>query len=1039
MNRDVIFSKLKKTISLLYEKSFIDISPLPALSGAIWDDRDINEKNALTIEPNSIWSGARQNFVLKSSFSLNKKNSCEPVVVIDLGKSTSLEILGFLYGPEAVVYIDGREYAGLDPNHFEIRLCEEFADGKSHELLLEGWTGIKNEAYTVGTIAVANVHKTTRAFADMLRICVEVIETDKESPYMIRLLNDANVAASELNLSEPYGDEFFSSVETAFNSLSYLLSNNGYDNYKECIACGHGHLDLAWLWRNCTSVEKGTRTFLNSLRLMEQYEDFHFSQTQPQLYEWIENKHPYVFEQIKKRVNSGQWEVLGGLWVEPDCNITGGESLVRQMVLFDQYVNAKFQVPASPVVWLPDTFGFCGQLPQLMKSAGLKYFATAKLTWNQYDKMPSEYFRWKGIDGSEVTTYLVTTSKPAWWGATYSADLSPEELHSTFKELKSPELNDAIAVPYGMGDGGGGPTDLMVRNAEILLNYRFPDMPTVKKGTFLEFFESIDPNKLPVWNGELYFELHRGTYTSQAETKRLNRLCEVALHNAEFLCTWASEETGFEYPYKELTECWKRLCLNQFHDILPGSSIADVYKDAAAHYGFILEKTQKMVKSAGENLSCLAAKNTDYMIFNATGFRRDGFVEIPVTNPENKLIYCGATKLKSAVLNNKLTVKVNDIPSYGFMCIRVEDKKSPSPMELQPNVETGLYFDESPLGYTLDNGILRAQFDLDGNLLALTDIAENRNFIPAGQKLSWSLYEDNPADWDAWDVDEDYREKKPVRAETVSVIPYSNELMSGIEVRLKISNSTITANIELLQGAKELRYTNKIGYYEKHKLLRMELPIDIHSDEASFGTQFGSVKRATHDNTTWQQAQFEVCMHKWMDYSEGDYGVGLICDNKYGVMAKNGIISLAVLKSASFPDEHADEGEHQFTFAICPHAGNTYNEVIKKAYELCNPLIVCRAQAPTGEHYKVGFVSVSNKHCVLETVKRQERGAGIITRLYEAFNTRGKCKIITSKSIDEAWSTDVLEKSRDKLTCKDNCSEFSISPYEIKNIAFTLK
>lgn len=1049
MNQQILLSKLKNRTELIKENVFERCRSIEVLQGVLYEDGgDIYDASTRTLKlsEGTIWGEARKSFRAAGTFRIDEREGFDSVLRMELGHSKSLETLAFLYGPEAVVYIDGKEAAGLDPNHQDFILGREYADGKPHEVILEGWTGIREEDYRIGFLGTGHIHRKTLELAYMAQLCLQTAESERDAPLSEWIRDAVQNAFLKLDLREPLGNAFRESTQEALDRLCHKLQKIPYEPVQNIIACGHGHLDLAWLWRSRQSVKKGVRTFLNALNLMERYPDFYFSQTQAQLYEWIENAYPDVFSRMREYIKNGQWELLGGMWVEPDCNITGGESLIRQFLLYERYMTEHFETIPSPVVWLPDTFGFCGQLPQIMKSAGIRYFATAKLTWNQYNKMPSEYFWWQGIDGSRILSYLVTASKPKWWGATYSAELTPEEMTETIRGQTAKAVHKELLIAYGMGDGGGGPTEKMVLGTELMEKYALPCLPKVRKGKFIDFFQRLEKEKgeeLPVWDGELYFELHRGTYTSQAETKRLNRLCETKLHEAEFLAAWAAEETEQPYPYQELNHAWKLVCLNQFHDILPGSSIGAVYQDAAIQYKEVLQIGETVCEKSMLSLESLV-KPADYMVLNTTPFQQSAYTELPVVLQEGQCILASGKALMHCSLPGKTMVYVEEVPAYGFQTVSVSDNASlPVTEEEESVIYAGARQDypyqslcAAETCYVLENALMRVELDYNADLVKWTDLEKDRQLVTPGKRAAeWQLFEDRPNDWDAWDIDEFYKEKGCFKAVLILARPFrTGSEIAGFVIEKRIGNSFISQTIHMDRHSKDLKFKIRIHFQEKRELLRIAFLVEIHHEEARFGTQFGSVLRSTHYNNTWDQAKFETCMHRWCDYAEGDYGISMLCDHKYGVDIHEQTISLTVLKSAVFPDPEADRGSHAFQFTLVPHTGCAYEESIQKAYLLQQPFLVHKLMRPDGELDRAGMISCGNCGLIIETLKRAEDGSGTVLRAYEAFNTRGKARIRCFYEPVTAIRQTVLEKGTEKLRTEKKEILLEYHPYEIISI-----
>ena len=503
---------------------------------------DVDDGDWTVIEPGSYWGELRQDFTLRTTFAVPGDWDGPVALSLPLGVSKSLEALSFLYGPEALAYLDGVPYQGIDPNHQELLLPDHVLDGKEHLLALHGWAGIKDERYEMGFPRLAQIDQPTRDFVTAAGTALEVAEQLSENnPVRVNLLNVLHAAFLLLDLREPLGADFYASVHAAQRALKEGIAAAGPPMDVIVSGVGHAHIDVAWLWPLSQTRRKVARTFSTALRLMEQYPEFIFTQSQPQLYQYIADDHPELMAQIKERVAEGRWETIGGMWVEADCNLTGAEALARQFLLGRRYFLETFGQRESPILWLPDVFGYAWQLPQLILEAGLSYFVTAKLSWNQYNRIPYDQFWWQGLDGARILTYFITTSKPGWWGATYSADLSPEEIIATWDGSQQKEQSNEFMIAYGHGDGGGGPTRAMLDRSRDMASH--PGLPKVRLSTAIDFMEKLEREsgeKLPAWNGELYLELHRGTYTSQARNKRENRKCEFLLHDAEFLAAWAS-------------------------------------------------------------------------------------------------------------------------------------------------------------------------------------------------------------------------------------------------------------------------------------------------------------------------------------------------------------------------------------------------------------------------------------------------------------------------------------------------------------------
>ncbi|MBI5961329.1 MAG: alpha-mannosidase, partial [Chloroflexi bacterium] len=568
---------------------------------------DVDDSQWQTIPPNSYWGTWMTDFILRSRFQSPAGWDADHPVALFLPIGNA----GDFSHPEVLAYIDGEPYAAADRHHHEIRLPRRWCDGKSHLLALHGWTGLGGyESSEPGTklfmreCAVVQIDQPTRAFVAAAHNALEVAEQLSDNdPVKARLYNALNAAFKALDTRDPLGTAaFYDSVPPALSVLKAEIEAAGAPMDADVIAVGHAHIDVAWLWTLGQTRRKAGRTFSTVLRMMEEFPGYTFSQSQPQLYQYVEESYPEIFAQIKQRVQEGRWELIGGTWVEPDINAIGAEALARQFLLGRTYFHDHFGDVDTPVLWLPDTFGYSWALPQLIKQAGMKYFITHKMSWNQYNRMPHQILWWQGIDGTRVLTHFLTTPSGGEFlphSTTYNGNVSAAEIVGTWENFTQKELHNELLTAYGYGDGGGGPTREMIQNIDNLANH--PGAPRVRPGTVREFMQRIEnelSDQLPVWNGEFYLEYHRGTLTSQGSTKRNNRKNEFLLHDAEFVAAWAALATGYRYPHDVLTAAWRLLCLNQFHDILPGSSIGPVYADSQRDHQQIRELGEQVREEA---------------------------------------------------------------------------------------------------------------------------------------------------------------------------------------------------------------------------------------------------------------------------------------------------------------------------------------------------------------------------------------------------------------------------------------------------------
>lgn len=1004
--QNFVYRQRQSLAPFRYKKLDTPLSPPPINLDVDDDDWDV-------ILPNEYWGLPRVNFTLRTRFSVPESW----LVSAHLALFLPLGISGDFSHPEALAYIDGEPYASADRHHQEISLPEKLRDGKTHTLALHGWTGIGGS--TVGdatqklqmkSCEVVQIDQPTRDFIALSRVTLGIADhLNENDPARHHLYTALDDGFKKLDLRLPAGDSFYQSVPQAHQILKEGIALAGTPLNVDITAVGHAHLDVAWLWTLSQTRLKTERTFHNVIRLMEDFSDFHFTQSQPYLYEVIREDHPQLFSEIKERVTAKQWEPIGGMWVEADCNISGSESLVRQFLLGRNYFRQHFGTDAeSPVLWLPDVFGYAWNLPQLIKEAGLEYFFTIKIGWNQYNRFPYDSFWWQGLDGTRVLTHFSTTKKTeSFFAATYNSDASPDETLNTWtnfqqKDYGAPGVTPPLLMSYGWGDGGGGPTREMLENLREM--GEFPSTPQIHTGRVDEFFRKLENDvgdNLPTWNGELYLEYHRGTYTTQARNKRANRKSEFLLHDAEFLAAYASQlDADYEYPHADFTEAWKLVCLNQFHDIIPGSSIKAVYEDSLKQY----EEVRQIVEEVrNQALAIIANKmGTSQILVNPTSFARNEVIEI-----------------------NGEIAKIEELPPYSVKTFNIKPVNlKPSPFNIKPEL--------------LENNFLRVELNTDGDITRIYDKVAEREVLAENVIANqMQVFEDIPINWDAWDIEIFYDDKmwEAEPATSVSVVE-SNNLRATLEIKRRILNSDYVQRIFLRHNSPRLDFETTIQWRERKILLKVAFPVDILSPTATYEIQWGNVERPTHRNTSWDWARFETAAQKWVDLSEGDYGVSLLNDCKYGHDIRDNIMRLTLLRGTTAPDPDADLGEHHFAYSIFPHVGGWDERTITEAYALNDPIIfyqadvdLTEASSPTRE--AESFVQVDQPNIVIETVKKAEDGHGFIIRLYESQRKRGELTLKTNFPLAEAWRANILEENQERLKIESRRVFYAIKPYQI--------
>ncbi len=1000
---------------------------------------DVDDSGWETIAPHTYWGEWTADFMLRTSFSIPSDWPADAPVALFL----PLGEAGDFSHPEALAYIDGAPYAACDRHHQEILLREAWRDGRDHQLALHGWTGlggwfVDNTGcqLLMRPCAVVQIDQATRDFIATARAALgSADQIGDNHPTKGHLLNALNDAFQILDTREPLGDPFYASVPAAHAALRAGIAQAGPPLEAVIVAVGHAHIDIAWLWTVAQARRKAGRTFLTVMRLMEQFPDYQFSQSQPQLYDTIRQDYPELFAAIKARVAEGRWEPVGGMWVEADCNLSGAEALARQFLLGRAFFREQFGAGAeSPILWLPDVFGYAWNLPQLIKEAGLDYFFTIKISWNQYNRIPYDSFWWQGLDGTKVLTHFSTTqdegsfnSKEVRRPTTYNAAVTPLEVLSSWINLQQKETQQELLMAYGFGDGGGGPTREMLENIRELNH--FPAMPQIRNGRALEFFRNLEKTageRLPTWNGELYLEYHRGTYTTQARNKRANRKSEILLHDSEFLAAWAALAADHPYPHAELTRAWQMLCLNQFHDILPGSSIAEVYEDSQKDYETIGATGRQVRDAALAALARILPETAEFVAINPTSFsgRQIGLLPEQLPAEQNLVEVNGGEPLLTQPVTGGTLVELPHIGAYGALALGVGKGTA---------VNKSLNIEQIDVSTILENDLLRVEFDQTGEIISLFDKEVQRHVLPRGERANlFQAFEDRPLDWDAWDIDIYYDDRQWTAgaAHSIAIIE-TGPLRVGLEIRRRLGRSAIVQRIYLYQGERRIEFDTWIDWRERHTLLKVAFPVDVLSPSATFDVQWGNVQRPTHRNTSWDWARFESCAHKWVDLSEGDYGVSLLNDSKYGHDIQGNVIRLTLLRSPTLPDPQADQGEQRFTYSLLPHPGDWRSGTARAAYALNDPLLLRRVKGGGEGVLAPSLLAVDAANVIIETVKQAEDGNGLIVRLYENERSRGLVTLHAGFPLHAAYRCNLLEEDQEVLPVTGNGVRLMITPYQI--------
>lgn len=735
------------------------------------------------------------------------------------------------------------------------------------------------------------------------------------------------------------------------------------------------------------------------------------------------------------------------MFLEADCNIASGESLVRQIMFGKRFFKEEFNVD-NKILWLPDVFGYSAALPQILKKSGIPYFMTTKISWNEYNKLPYDTFMWKGIDGSKVLTHFIPAKdyekEPQKHMTTYNGYINASQVKGAWQRYQQKYLNNKVLMAFGYGDGGGGPTKEMLENQRRLAK-GIPGSPKTVMSTAGRFFEKLDSEVkdnrfLPNWSGELYLEYHRGTYTTMARNKKFNRKSEFMFQNAELFSSMDKILTGSHYPKSEINSAWEVILRNQFHDILPGSSIKEVYEDSKAEYEKILQSGGQLIDSSCQQITAnINCESESVVVFNPLGFVCSDIVSFKIPEGYNNPAIIDLDEAYKEIIlpcqkiaDGKAVFIAGNVPAKGYKTFVLRNAAAQ-----EGNFDMTI----STQGFT--NKFFDVQLDEKGLFTYIFDKLAGRQVLRSGEKGNViTAYEDKPFEYDAWNINIYYKEKYwPVdNVESIKVIE-KGPVRSCIKITRKFLNSTIVQSIYIYNDLPRIDVKNNIDWKEKQILLRTSFPIDIHSEEATFDIQYGNVKRPTHFNTSWDMARFEVCTHKWADFSEDDYGVSLINDCKYGYDIHDGVMGMSLLKSAIYPNPDADKEKHEFLYSIYPHKGDWKTAgTVREAYVINNPMMAFTKSAENGSLSKsYSFVNCDAENVVIEVVKKAEDSDDTILRMYECYNRRTKATVCCGANILEVKECDLLENEIGSLNTTDNKFTFEIMPYEIKTFKIKYK
>ncbi|KAL2257665.1 hypothetical protein VTK26DRAFT_9330 [Humicola hyalothermophila] len=948
---------------------------------------------------------------------------------------------------------DGKPLQGLTGNNERVEwvLPESFRDGEEHTIYIEmacngmfgnapGGDSIQppdpNKYYRLSRAEIVAIDPDARQlWIDMWILHDAAREFPGDSWEQHKALQVCNKIIDTFELGNRESLKECRKIAEEYIG-SNVNSSEVYDSGKEPVVygIGHCHIDSCWLWPFAETKRKVARSWSSQCDLMDRYPELNFACSQAQQYKWLKELYPYAFERVKKKVAEGRFHPIGGSWVEHDTNMPSGESLVRQFLYGQRFYESNFGSRCQ-TFWLPDTFGYSSQLPQLCRLAGMTRFLTQKLSWNNINRFPHTTFNWVALDGSQVICHMPPSE-------TYTAEAHFGDVKRSMSQHKSLDQDATSLLVFGKGDGGGGPT---WQHLEKLRRCRgISDtvglLPRVHMGNSVDdFFDRLErkAESFVTWYGELYFELHRGTYTTQANNKRNNRRSEVVLRDLELLATIASiKDDTYKYPKKEFDDMWESVLLCQFHDCLPGSSIAMAYRESDEMYAEVFKTAEAILKDITAVLGVAPVQTatlTSGLALNTLPWERKEVIEIS---------------------ENEAAVASGRGPFLQLQSVQASETAAVSLRQVRRGV------------FVLENSQLKVTVEA-GVITSLYDRVADREIIPQGHKANqYVIFDDKPLYWQAWDVEVYHLDtRKPLSSSETKVHEQKSHRVSVV-TQTKISDKSCIETVIGLSAAVDgqpsyVDVSSKVSWHETMKFLKVEFPVDVRSTEASYETQFGVVRRPTHYNTSWDMAKFEVCSHRFADLSEHGYGVSVLNDSKYGFATAGSTMRLSLLRSPKAPDDNADMGEHHIRWAILPHRGGLSHVTVRKAFEFNNPLTLvsptsrasASALAVDQTTPPVQLTPDSSPALVLDTVKRGEddedvsrgelpvkQGRSVILRIYDSLGGRARGTVQTAWDVKRVYKVNLLEDELEEVAYRREEGKFDVDlrPFEVASFKLVL-
>lgn len=931
---------------------------------------------------------------------------------------------------ECLCFRDGKPLQAFDAAHQELLLTESATTGECIELLVEVgtttlWGLLEVERFKLETAHISARYSGVQELHREYKILNELRKTtSRDSPnwgkIVSRLLDVSHnhvVSADDPAEVEGSSDKALQTVAELKESLSSDISE--YD----VTAVGHAHIDLAWLWPWSETVRKGARTFSTALKLMEEYPSFSFLQSQPPLYDFQQDYYPDIHSRIQKAVDDGQWHPTGALWVESDINLASGESIARQFLFGKRFFREKYGIDPK-IAFLPDVFGYSGSLPEIASAADCPYFFTQKIDWNETNEFPYTSFNWEGVGGSTILTHFPPVGD-------YNGDMSIQQIKESVTEHDENHIVDQSAYLIGWGDGGGGPTRDMIERESMISEVG--SMPDISFGSLQEFFDELAEyrTELPVWSGELYLEKHRGTLTSQAEIKHKNRAGEQAMKRAELWSSLAHVTESHPYPQQDLEEAWKLLLFNQFHDILPGSSVPEVYADARREYEDVLQSGNSATHDAMSSLltdldasgyiavaNPLSWTRTEVIGFDASMLPSDVDDTFHITRDEQQYEF-----QSDEIGDTDYIFRASDVPGLGIQTFGFSD--GPSTV------------DESPVsasGEHIENSELRVDIHEDGRVELYDKTVDRQVFKRPGNNLI--VHPDYPEEFDAWDFEADLYQSGSSPEVTAIRVLEDGPVRASVSVLYETDESEIRQELSLEKNNKQLDIRTTVKWQEDEAFLRAYFPLDIQSTTATYDIQYANITRDTHSNTSWDKAKYEEPHHSWVDVSDRNYGVAVLNDSKYGVHVDTSTVSLSLLRAPEWPDENADRGQHEFTYSIKPHEGDlASSDVIESAAELNMSSTTHAVGEPV--HYQP--LSIDSESVIIDTVKTAEdMDDTIVIRAYESLGQRCEATINLDLPVGTVYESNIIEDIKREVEFSGDSFTVDFSKFDIKTYIITV-